>query len=157
MIRAVLAGVFGLVTLGAIGAAVDANGFDFDAASPDERQVWLDEEAKVWATDIRSGLFSSGVKKTQMDLQNIRVDQEKQLVDIIIVVKGSVRTYRPKNFRMQFLETLCPGYARSAFGKIDYRTRIKLVRENGDVAVAENLSNSACDQFRAFKKRQSSA
>ena len=92
-----------------------------------------------------------------MDVQDVIVDQEQKLVDIVIVAKGSVRTYRPKDFRMQFLAKTCPGYARTPIGRINYRTRLKLVRENGDIAVSENLSNAACDQYRAFMKRRASA
>jgi len=146
-----------LVGLAAIGALFGDPGFDFEEATPAERQVWLDSEAETMAIDVRKGIFATGVKQTQMDLQDVIVDQDQKLVDIVIVAKGSLRTYRPKDFRMQFLAKTCPGYARTPFGKIDYRTRLKIVRENGDIAVAENLSNGACEQYRAFMKRRSNA
>ncbi|MEM7328094.1 MAG: hypothetical protein AAF437_05095 [Pseudomonadota bacterium] len=146
-----------IIALAGLGAMVGGSGFDYDQATPSERQAWLDAEAQVMASDVREGIFSTGVKQTQMDLQDVIVDQDKKLVEIIIVAKGSLRTYRPKDFRMQFLARTCPGYKRSPFGKIDYRTSFKLVRENGDIAVAENLSNAACEQYRAFLKRQAKA
>ena len=156
-VKLVIGSVIVLVGLAAIGAVFGEPGFKFDDATPAERQAWLDDEAETMAIDVRAGIFSTGVKQTQMDVKDVIVDQEAKLVDIVIVAKGSLRTYRPKDFRMQFLAKTCPGYARTPFGKINYRTRLKIVRENGDIAVAENLSNAACEQYRAFMKRRSNA
>lgn len=106
-VKLVIGSVIVLVGLAAIGAVFGEPGFKFDDATPAERQAWLDAEAETMVIDVRAGIFSTGVKQTQMDLQEVIVDQDAKLVDIVIVAKGSLRTYRPKDFRMQFLAKTC--------------------------------------------------
>ncbi len=149
--------VIAFVVLAGIGRVAMLNtgpGFDYEGASSEERQAWLDEEAKTIAEDVRKGIGVSGLNRAQMDLQDVVLSDEDKLLDIVVVAKGSVRTYRPKDFRMEFLQKMCPVYERSTLAKLGFRTRLKLVRENGDIAVAETVSKAACDQYRAFKKRR---
>ncbi len=152
---AIIGGVL-ICALGGLGLAKATltPSFDYEAASPIDRQAWLDSQASGIASDVREGLDIAGAKVTQMALQDLIISDEKKLLDIVIVVKGSTRTHRPKDFRMEFLGKMCPEYQDTHLAKLGFRMRLKLVRENGDIALSENVSRGACKQYKDFLKRQ---
>lgn len=140
-----------------IGMLQSGSNFDYDTATPVERQAWLDEQVGPIAEDVRKGLGMSGMSRARMDLHKLEISDEEKLIDIEIVAKGATRTAKPANFREQFLEKTCPTFENTKLARLGFRTRFRLVRENGDIAISESVSRAACEQFRAYKKRRNSA
>lgn len=152
---AIIGGIvmFGIGGLG-LSKATMGPGFDYDTATPIERQAWLDEQVEPIAEDVRKGLGMSGVSRARMDLHKLEISDEEKLIDIQIVAKGATRTAKPTNFREQFLEKTCPTFENTKLARLGFRTRLRIVRENGDIALSESVSRASCQKFREYKKRR---
>lgn len=137
--------------LGLFGAMTP--GFDYEGATLQERQVWLDKEADKATAEIRRGIEASGTSRNLMDVQAVNASAEEKLIEIVMEAKGASRTIIPKDFRLTFLGQMCPDFTRSPLSKEGFRLNMRIVRSNGDLALSETVSQVACDRYYAFKKR----
>lgn len=92
--------------------------FDFDAASPAERQAWLGAQAKPLARLVDRSLPKDDANRPAMKVSAARVNAGKRVIEIDVAIEGPV-AFRtdPIAAKRAFGRQFCPTYAESELGR----------------------------------------
>ncbi len=146
-------GVFAV--LGAIGATVGpSTSIDYETATLEERQAWLEEQGDEMGRGLSDGLKASGLNEAQVALSSQEYDIDRKEITFKIEVKGSVRMAFPTNFSTDFQTKMCPAFRSSGLAKADIKTRFQIERTNGDIVRTDIISKAVCDRLSAFQDRR---
>ncbi len=134
---------------------VTGDSFDFDNATLEERQAWLDEATGEISDGAALGLVQAGTGYNMMAVQEVSASAEDNRISIILEAKGATRLAIPADFSVQFMDKMCDEWVRTPMGRHGVLLTTKIVRSNGDHVRSETVSKPACDRYRDFKRRQS--
>lgn len=148
-------GAFVLIAavVGIFSLAFGNGGIDYDDADSQERIAWMERQAETLASDFSSGLEKAGVKPHQISVKETTVNIDEKRIILFAEAKNNLVLITPPNFRMDFLEDMCPAYRRSGLHPHDIAVTFKLQRVNGDGIRSDTVSRTVCRQMREFKKR----
>jgi len=149
-IAGIIIAISGGIGVGKVTAGSD---FDYETASLEERQAWLEQGISELREGAEQGLRASGTSYNMMGVKDVTVSAEDNRVTLTIEAKGSTRLAIPSNFRVEYMDKMCGEWMRTAPGRKGVLMTTRIVRSNGDLVRSDTISKPACERFKEFKKR----
>jgi len=129
----------------AVSACADLEPFDYEAASPQEREAWLTDLAEETSRGFRNGLNSTG-HVSRFTVEPPKVDARRRVVTLTAKPSGSTVYKIPYQKKQALMVKLCESYLRSPY----YPANVRVIHDikSGDYGGMKLISSpSKCEQI----------
>jgi len=133
-------GGFNLGTTGAGGAS-----FNYEEASIDERQTWLEKQAHDFERGVKHGIMKSGV--SLLRYKETKVLARSNEIQAIMSLSSMAQVRLPPRYKQQMLADSCPDYMRSALYTNRIKITVKIVNKNGNPVMVTHMTAHDCRRF----------
>ncbi|QJQ32362.1 hypothetical protein GV829_07780 [Sphingomonas lacunae] len=121
--------------------------FDYAAASPEERQVWLDATAKGMASGLEKTL-PRGSNGFYAEMGPTRTDAEAKTIDVVVnVTSGGEKISIGTATRDQMMEQVCSTYSNTDIERNGIAVSVRYMLPGGGTAVALTMSPENCARY----------
>ncbi len=134
-----------LVIFFTVSACADLKPFDYEAASPEEREAWLEDLAEKTARGFLSGLNNNG-NVSRFKVEPPTVDASRRVVTLTAIPNGSVVYKIPYQKKQALMVKLCESYLRSPYYPVNV-TVIHNVKSGDRGGIKLISSPSKCEQL----------
>ncbi len=134
-------GGFGLSTVG-----VGGSSFNYEEASIEDRQAWLEKQARPLERGVKRGMLR-GSGAMYLKYKETKVLARSNEIQTIIKLSSMGQVRLPPNFKREMLASFCPDYMRSALYTNRVKITIKIVKKNGSPVLSFSMSAYDCNRF----------
>jgi len=140
-------GTFTAAVGGAQLGVLSGGNFDYEAATVDERQKWLEKHSKSVVRGMKSGLRGSGVK---IEVEDVDVNAAARKVTVTLQARERMQLNgRAGAMKAQFSKKMCPEYTKLTIAKARISLITKILYKNGRPAITLSITPSKCKSINA--------
>jgi hypothetical protein len=119
--------------------------FDYAAASPEDRQAWLDSTAKGVADGLEKTL-PHGANGVYARMGPTRTDAEAKTIDVVVNLSSGGASIGTA-MREQMMEQVCGTYRNTDMERNGIAVSVRFMLPGGGTAVALTMSPENCARF----------
>ncbi len=134
-------GGFGLSTVGVAGS-----NFDYEEASIEDRQIWLEKQAGPLERGVKRGMLR-GSGGRYLKYKETKVLARSNEIQNILTLSSTAQVRLPPNFKRQMLANSCPSYMRSALYRNRIKITVKIVKRSGTPVLITQMTAHECRRF----------
>lgn len=145
-----------LGAVGATGGGAGGGSFDFDAATLEEREAWMERQARAIANGVRHGLPNGSGMAPRMEVDEVLTHPSKREIEIVVQIKEQAQIVSNSRLLKRELHSkTCGQFVKLPVYRQDVRVVQTIKYLHGGVAMRARMSAASCDRELARQERVS--